>query len=139
MRLAVSRTDAGTDAALKSGCDLRDDVGIGDMGAGHCDHVEKAIADSVPCGRDVGNAGSMEHRQADLALKGADLHKPGRDGRGHARHVVGRERRFSVHAPVDRVEEIDLAGALEHPRDSDRVSRRGRPDRLRRSRSESLR
>ena len=119
--MAVSCTDAGADAALEPGCDLRDDVGIGDMGAGHRDHVEKAVADCVPRGRDVGDAGGMEHRQADFALEGADLREPGRDGRCHAGHVVGRERRFSVHAPVDRVEKIDVAGVLEHPRDRDGV------------------
>ena len=140
LRLAVSCADAGADAALEPGCDLRDDVGIGDMGAGHRDHVEKAVADCVPRGRDVGDAGGVEHRQADFALEGADLREPGRDGRCHAGHVVGRERRFSVHAPVDRVEKIDVAGVLEHPRDRDGVPRRrGRPDRLRRSRSGSLR
>ena len=50
------------------------------MGAGHRDHVEKALADGVPRGRDVGDARGVEHRQLDLALEGADLRSQGAMG-----------------------------------------------------------
>ena len=42
---------------------LRDDMRVGDMGAGHADHVELALGDRMARGRDVGDARGMEDRE----------------------------------------------------------------------------
>ena len=42
---------------------LRDDVRIGDVGAGHADHVELALGDRMAGGRDVVDARGVEHRE----------------------------------------------------------------------------
>ena len=59
----------------------------------------------------------MEHRQLGLAPEGADRLQERRDRLRHARHVVLGEREVGVHAPEDAVEEVDLPGALEEPRE----------------------
>ena len=68
---AVVGADAGADALLLAAQDLRDDVRVGHVGAGHADHVELAAGDGVAGGGDVldlrGVEGREAGRRADLA------------------------------------------------------------------------
>ena len=66
---------APTQGRIRSSCPasiLRDDMRVGDVRARHRHHVEQALGDGVARGRDVGDAGGVEHRQLHLAPEGAD-------------------------------------------------------------------
>ena len=105
---AVGRADAGPDLVLAAGGDLARDVRVGDVGAGHADHVELARGDRVARGRDVVDAGGMEYRDAERRL---DLAGEVEMRRG--RHAVDRDhlgqRRIGLDVAADHVEEVDLA------------------------------
>ena len=60
---AIGGADAGADLVLAALHHLADDVRIGDMGAGHADHVELARGDGMARGGDVGDARGMEDRE----------------------------------------------------------------------------
>src|SRR3546814_15364308 len=52
---AVGGADAGADLPLAAGGDLVDDVRVGEVGAGHADHVELALGDGMARRRHVGD------------------------------------------------------------------------------------
>ena len=96
--------------------ELRDDVRVGDVGAGHADHVDEALLERPAGGRQVGDARGLEYRQpgrgADPtgeAEKGAVAVAHVGDGVGDV--VVGAER------AGDDVEEVDQTAAGEDARD----------------------
>lgn len=128
LRLAVRGADAGPDLLLAAGLQLRHDMRIGDVRPCHRHHVEQPLTDRISRRSDVGDAGRVEHRKADLQLELTHAPQPRRDRRGHRRHVVDGERELGVHPPVDRVEEVEHAGALEDARDGDAIGegQRGR-------------
>ncbi len=60
---AIGGADAGADLVLAALHHLRHDVRIGDVGAGHADHVELAGGDGVARGGDVGDTRRVEDRE----------------------------------------------------------------------------
>src|SRR3546814_6807751 len=76
---AVGGADAGADLLLAAGGDLVHDVWVGQMRAGHPDHVELALRDGVARRGHVGDARGVEHRKARL---GAHLAAEVEVGRG---------------------------------------------------------
>ena len=109
---AVVRADAGADAVLLPGHQLSDDMRVGDMGAGHADHVQQPAGDGMAGGGDVLDARRMEGRHL---RGGADLAcEIQMRGRGHPldRDQVGQPR-VRVDMPAHDVQEIDLAAALQ--------------------------
>jgi hypothetical protein len=106
---AIGGADAGADAVLLAGEDPGDDVRVGDVRAGHADHVELARGDGVAGGGDVGDARGVEHREAGRAADLSGEVEMRRGGRALQRDDVG-ERGVGVDVAADDVEEIDLAG-----------------------------
>ena len=130
---AVGGAHAGADRVLLAGPDLPDDVRVGDVRAGHADHVELARGDRVPGGGDVGDAGGVEHRQA---RGGAHLAREVEvRGRGHAHDRDDVEQRVvALDVAADDVDEVDEAGGGEAAADleallasSGRLSQRSSP------------
>ncbi len=111
------RADTGPHALSLAALELLDEMGIGDVRACHAGHVDQPLPDGVAGGREIGDAGSVENRQLHLALEGGGLLEPGRHRALDARHVVEREVHGAIHAPVDRIPEIEEAGSLQNPRD----------------------
>ena len=70
---AIGCPDAGTYVVLAPVGHLGGDVRLGNVSPRHAHHVELAVRNCVPRGRDIVDAGSMEHRElclsADLAGK----------------------------------------------------------------------
>ena len=105
---AIGGADAGPDLVLAAFGDLAHEMRIGDVGAGHADHVELALGDGVARRRHVGDAGGMEHRELgrrpDLA---------GEVEMRRRRHALHRDdllqRHVGLDVAADDVEEIDLA------------------------------
>ena len=60
---AVGRPDARADLGLAPGDDLAHDVRVGEMGAGHPDEIDLALADGVAGGRHVVDLGRVQHSQ----------------------------------------------------------------------------
>ena len=77
---AVHHAHTRTDAFLLAGPDLVDDMGVGDMGPGHGDHVQQAVADGMAGGGEIDDARGVEHRQAHGPAEGAGGLEPRRDG-----------------------------------------------------------
>ena len=61
---AVAHADAGADAVLLAALELGHDVRVGDVGAGHADHVDEALLRRAQRAvRQVGDARGLEHGQ----------------------------------------------------------------------------
>ncbi len=113
---AVGRADAGADAVLLSGQHLAGDVRLGDVGAGHADHVQLALGDGVPGRGHVVDAGGVEGREPRRRP-----HLPGEIQvlrRAHAmdRDDVG-QGIVGVHVAAHDVQEVHDAAAREAPGD----------------------
>ena len=109
---AVVGADAGADALLLAAQDLRDDVRVGHVGAGHADHVELAAGDGVAGGGDVLDLGGVEGREVG---RGADLAGEVEvRGGAHALHRdhVG-QAGVGVDVALHHVEEVDHAAVLQ--------------------------
>src|SRR5271166_4895651 len=63
---AIAHADAGADLRLAAGGDFVGNMRVGEMGAGHADHVEFAALDRVAGGGDVLDAGGVKGRHARL-------------------------------------------------------------------------
>ena len=92
--------------------DLADDMGIGDVGARHADHVELALGDCVARRRDIVDARGVKHRELG---RGPDFAREIEMRRG--RHAGHRDdvatRALMLDVAADDVEEVDHAGILE--------------------------
>ena len=109
---AIGGADAGPYVVLAPLHDLFHDMRLGDMGAGHADHVQQPLGDRVPGGGHVGDARGVEGGQADLGA-----HAPGEIQVRRAAHPLHRDhvgqRRVGLHPAADDVKEIDRAAVLE--------------------------
>ncbi len=117
---AVVRPDAGADALFLAAQDLRHDVRVGHVGAGHADHVQLAFGDRVAGGRDVLDLGGVEGREV---CRGADFAGEIQMRRAaHALHGdhVG-QAGIGVDMPFHDVEEIDHAAGFQAARDFEPV------------------
>ena len=59
---AIAGADALADVVDAAFHQLRDDMRVGDVGAGHGDHVDMALGDRAVGGVQVGDALGVEHR-----------------------------------------------------------------------------
>ena len=81
---AVAGADALADVVDPAFHQLADEVRVGDVGAGHGDHVDMAFGHRAAGGVEVGDALGVEDRDVDLALDGAGEEQ---EGRHRERHV----------------------------------------------------
>ena len=123
---AVAHADAGPDLALAALRDLARDMRVGDVRAGHADHVELAGRDRVARGGDVLDARGVEHRELGRLADLAGEIEMRRRARAHAGDHV-RERLVGVDVAADHVEEVDEAARDQPPGDRRRRPRRVRP------------
>ena len=63
---AIGGADAGANLGLPPLRHLGRDMRVGDMGAGHADHIQLALGDSVAGRRHIVDAGRVEHREFGL-------------------------------------------------------------------------
>ena len=68
---AMRRAHAGAHPRLVAAGELRDQLRVRDLGPGHRDHIEQPLADRVPCGGELGDAGGVEDREAHRLPEGA--------------------------------------------------------------------
>ncbi len=106
---AIGGADAGTDILFAPGGDLVDDMGIGDVGAGHAHHVQLAAGHRMARRSDVADARGMEDREFRRLLHLADEIQMGRRGHAGDGNDLG-QRRVMIDMAADDVEEIHLAG-----------------------------
>ena len=103
---------------LLAAYDLGDDVRIGDVRPRHADHVELALGDGVTRGGDIGDARGVEGRKS-----GGGAHLAGKVEMRRSTHAGDRddagEGRVRLDRAADDVQEIELAGRSEPPRDLD--------------------
>ena len=104
---AVGCPDAASDPVLAA-FKLGDDIGIGDMAAGHADKIDDVFADGVAGCRQIIDPRGVKNRKPDLPPEAAGLFKERRQRRRHAGHVVCQPRQ-AVDAAGDKIEEIDAA------------------------------
>ena len=104
----IGRPDACPDTILFAGFQLGDDIGVGDMAAGHADKIDDFLADGIARGGKVIDAGGMKHGKPDRAPEPAGLFKEGRQRGRHARHVVCQPWQ-AVDAAGHKIKEIDGA------------------------------
>jgi hypothetical protein len=100
------RAHAGPDIVLTSFGDLAREVRVGQLGAGHPDKVEAAVADREPGGRGIGDARGMEDGDVDGLADATAGFEPGRRGGAHAGDRLG-ELTVRVDHPDVEVEEVD--------------------------------
>ena len=113
---AVAGADAGPDLVLAALGDLAGDMGIGEMGAGHPDHVDQARGHRMARRRHVVDAGGVEHRRRQRRPDLAGEVEVGRRRRSHVGDHVA-ERLVGVDVAADDVEEVELAGRRQPPGD----------------------
>ena len=94
------------------------DMGIGEVGAGHADHVEFAALDGVARRRDILDPRCVEGRHPRRSPHLPRKIEMRRRARTHAGNDVG-ERLLGVDMPADHVDEVDEAGGREALRDRD--------------------
>ena len=123
---AIAHADAGADLVLAALGDFPGDMRIGEVGAGHADHVELAALDGVARRRDVLDARRVEGRHPRRGPHLAGKVEMRRGARAHARDDV-RERLLGVDMAADDIDEVDQAGGREALGDRDALPRaRGR-------------
>ena len=112
----VGRADARTDIILTPLDNLPHDMRIGHVRAGHADHIQQASRHRMARCRHIGDFRGMEGRQSDLGPDATG--KIQMRGVLHALHRdhIG-QRRVGVDAAPNDVQEIDLTGVLQTPRD----------------------
>ena len=92
---AIGFANTVADAALVAAFQLGDDIGIGDVAAGHADEINNMFANGVArCGQ-IADLRGMKDGQPDLAPEAARLFKEWRERGGHAddRNRQARRRR----------------------------------------------
>ena len=104
--------DTGPDIVGPTAGDLGDDVRVGDMGAGHADHVGVAVGEDALGVVGVDDAPDREHRQADHLLDGRRQGHEQAVGRRGRRPVGGALHPVEIGAG-DNVEIVELTAGLE--------------------------
>jgi hypothetical protein len=105
---AIGRADTGSDFHLTPRGQQPRDMRLGDMGAGHADHVEFACNDRMPRRRHVLDARRVEHREARRRAHLAGEIQVRRRAHPHDWDHP-RQRRVGVHVAADHVEEIHFS------------------------------
>ena len=105
---AIGRADAGPDEVLLAAHHLGDDVRIGDMRAGHADHVELARGDRMAGGGNIGDTRGMEDRELRRLANFAGEVEMRRRWHAGDRDNAG-ERRIRVDHAADDVEEVEFS------------------------------
>ena len=105
---AIGRADTVADAVLLAAFQLGDDIGIGDVAAGHADEIDNLLANGVARGGQIVDPRGVKDGQPDLAPEAARLFKEGRERGGHARHIACQPRQ-RVDAARHEIQEIDRA------------------------------
>ena len=106
---AVAGAHAGSDPILVARFDFRDDVRVGDVGAGHPDQVQQPVADGVAGGGHIVDPAGVHHRHAHRAFDLAGEFQVRRDGGAHRRDDAG-ERLVAGHPAPDHADEVDAFG-----------------------------
>ncbi len=106
---AIGGADAGADILFSSGGDLVDDMGIGDVSAGHPHHVQLAAGHRMSRRCDIADARGVEDREFRRLLDLAGEIQMGRRGHAGDGNDLG-QRRVMIDMAADDVEEIHLAG-----------------------------
>ncbi len=108
---AESSAHAGANSVFFPGLDFLNDMRIGNVRAGHADHIDDTLADRMACGRRIDDAAGMERRQLEFPSEFLHQAKVGRRRRRHAGHQVD-VINFRVDAAVVEIEKVDKAGSL---------------------------
>ena len=99
-------SDAGPNAVFFATRQFCNDVGIGNMGARHSDHIQQPFLDGITRCRNVVDLGCVKHGDIDFALKGRGTGKPRCLAFLHPRHTIGDQRQFCVKAAVIGIDKI---------------------------------
>ena len=117
---AVAGADALADVVDPAFHQLADKVRVGDVGAGHGDHVDMALRDRAAGGVEVGDALGVEDRDVHLALDGAGEEQEGRHRERHVRQHDG-VGQMVARLPAQHVDEVDQAALRIGAGDGDAV------------------
>ena len=120
---AIGGADAGTDLVLPSCHELAPDMRVGDVRAGHADHVELARGDRVARRRHVLDARGVKHRESRRVA-----HFAGEIEMRRGAHAMDRDHPpqggIGIHVAANDVEEIHLPRSDEAMRDLDALRAR---------------
>ena len=105
---AIGGPDTVADPVLLAAFQLGDDIGIGDVAAGHADKIDDLFTHGVTRGGQIVDPRGVQDGQPDLAPETARLLKKGRERGGHARHIACQPGQ-RVYAAGYEVQEVDRA------------------------------
>ena len=115
-----AKAHAGANALFLAAHQFRDQMGIGDMGAGHADEVHVTLAQRVARGGQIGDPARVDHGQPRRLTDAARNGQMRRRWHAHGRNPPG-QTQIVVRCACKDVEEIHLPRLGQHPRDSHAV------------------
>ncbi len=108
---AIGRPDTGSNAVFLPRSQFFANLGVGNMGAGHADHIQQPVCDGIAGGCHIVDPRGMEDRLGQHALHRGHMAQLRGQSDMHAGHIICQSQ-MRINPPKGQVEEIDQSTAV---------------------------